>query len=484
MIPRRAEAWNDATQITLKETANLVDGATENDTAFATDTQIRTEGGYLYDDVETPLLASIETPHRYQSAESAVEKYLKTEALKFSTYIQETDAQGDAHIRANGNLAYPVESGRIRRYPVDWVVDADNAKLYYLLSHPSDLIADALICQDLETETHQVLYRFASEVKALKLSTSDFDTFTILLTDANGFDWSAETLEVRRHIKAAYDASLSENTQIVSYQQSERRYQTVIGKNTDYRPLSALHYWTGVSGQDFGWLGISEGDRGTFAYQDNDLRYRWAKDTEFGVAELASDGTLTALFTETKDAYFNHLNFAFDSVGDDTYFAYVSGTASDSTITIKKRSGGTITTVFSRTRTFNRLNDLDETGNAWLGVQELLVDGDDFYMVVPVSRNGREIATGAGVILYRYSLVTQQLTALMKKDFVQHGVCMLTKFDDTVYFAESPAVTNEYAAKNRDIAYSASEAKGFCIASTQQALRRRSGISILRTERI
>ena len=468
MIPKRVQAWNDTSALMLKEIANLIDGVTENETAFATDTEVKTEGGYLHDDVETPLLARVETPHRYLQVASAVEKYLKTLNPMLTTDIQDNESQGDAHIRGNGNLSYETEKGRILKYPVDWVVDTDNLKLYYLLSHPANFIADELICRDLKTQSSQVLYRFDPEVATLKLATSDFDTFAIMLTDATDFDWSAETpLKIYRSVKEGYDASVSAKTQIVTYQHSQETYNTIVGKTTDYRPLSALHYWVGVSGADFGWCGISEGDRGAFGYQDDDLLYRWAKDGNFGVAQVASDGTVSALFTETKDDYFNHLNFAFDIVDDETYFAFVSGDDRSSTLTVKKRSGSDTPTVFSKTLDFLGLSDLDHTGNAWLGVQELLVDGNNLYLIVPVSRNGRDISTGAGVILYKYSIVTQQLTVIAKKDFVQHGMCMLTKFEGQIYFVQSPAVTSEYVAKNRNIAYQSSEAKGFlyCISS-------------------
>ena len=462
MIAKHVKAWNNQDNLTLKKTENLIDGVVEDNTAFATDTEVRTQGGYLHDDVETPLLIKTETPYRYLSVSSAVEKYIKNEAVKMTLHLQETDALGDLHIRANGNLSFATEKGRILKYPVDWIVDTDNSKLYYLLSNPSSFISDELICYDLRTESRQTLHLFDQQVSVLKLATSDFDTFAVMLKDATGFDRSVETpTEIPRIVKEDYDSSLSEKTQIITYQQSEDLYKTLVPKNADERPLSALHYWTGVSGKDFEWAGVSEGDRGTFAYQDSALLYRWTKGLEFGVASVASDGTITELFTEIKDDYFNHLNFAFDIVGNDTYFAFVSGTENDSTLTIKKISGGNTTTILERTLLSSRLDDLDQSGNTWLGVQELLVDEENFYLIVPVSRNNRDISTSAGVILYRYSIVTQQLTPLSKNDFVQHGSCMLTKFDDDIYFVESPTVTNEYPAHHREIEHLTSESKGF-----------------------
>ena len=247
---------------------------------------------------------------------------------------------------------------------------------------------------------------------------------------------------------------------IVAYQQSENRYSTTVTKENDYRPVSSLHYWIGVSNKDFDWAGISNGDRLGFTYLNDLLIYRWAKDSQFGVASVAQDGTVNELFSENKDEYYNHLNFAFDIVDNDIYFTFVFGAVGKSTLTIKKLSGGVVTTVFTRTITFDKLNDLDNNGNTWLGVHELLVDGEDFYLLVPIGRNGRDISTSAGIILYKYSAVTQQLTPIVKRDFVQHGPCLLTKFQNDIYFVESPDVTNEYAAKNRNIDYNSSEAKG------------------------
>ena len=462
MIRKRVKVWNNKRNLTLKEIVNFSEGVTEDNTAFATNIEVKTQGGYLHDDVETPLLVKTETPNRYLSVASAAEKYIKNEQTVLTSHIQETDARGDAHIRANGNLAFATERGRMLKYPVDWVIDTTNSRLYYLLTNPANFIQDELVCHDLKTESHRVLYRFDPKVSVLKLTTSDFDTFSIMLKDKNEFDRSVTTpLETERIVKESLDASVSNKTQIVSYQQSEDLYKIVVEKDSDQRPLSALHYWTGVSGKDFEWAGISEGDRGAFSYQGTSLPYRWAKGEEFGVASLESDGTITTLFTEDKDDYFNHLNFAFDVVGDNVYFAFVSGSENSSTITIKRRLSGNETTVLTKTLRFDKLTDLDDSNNAWLGVQELLVDGENFYLIVPVSRNGRDISTSAGVILYRYSTVTQQLTPVKKSDFVQHGPCMLTKYDNDIYFVESPDVTNEYPAKNRDITHELSEAKGF-----------------------
>lgn len=462
IIPERTEVWNDQRKLELKKISNLVDGVVEDNSAFATSVEIKTQGGYLHEDIEIPLFAKTEVPYRYLTIKDAAEKYIKNKKIKTTLHVQELDSEGSPHVRANGNLAFPTEKGRMLRYPVDWIIDESNSRLYYLLSNSSNLIKDQLICKDLKNGTHRILYEFSFSISTLKLASLDFDTFYIMAKESNDFDWTQSDFPiVSREIKQNSDASISQKTSIVKYTVSTDQFSTIVPTNTNYRPLSALHYWTGVSGKEYEWLGISEGDRCLFAHQGSNLLYRWARNSSFGVVSSTENGTLTPIFTETKDNYYNHLNFAFDIVGNDIYFAFTTGTAFNSTLTVKKRSGGTTTTVFTKTQSFTNITDLDDSGNAWLGVEELLVDGDDFYLIIPISRNGRDISTGAGVILYRYSLFSGKLFPLIKKDFVQHGLCMLVKYNNDIYFAESPAVTSEYTAKNRGLNYEASEAKGF-----------------------
>ena len=464
MLPKQTTPEIHTTPITRKEIQNASEGVTENDTAFLTETEVLTQGGYLQtkaDHTAIPALVRTETPYRYLSPQAAVEKLTKIEPVSLSVQTTIPEATGDAHIRANGNLAFPVERGRLLRTPTAWIVDSDTGRFYYLLSNPSDTVADALVCFETQTETYQVIYEFEPSLRAVSLATSDFDTFSVMLADA---------VSVTRELP---------DTQIATYQQSVHQYKAVIEKDSDFIPQPALHYAVGVAGQDYTWQGISIGVRGSFSYDaDGQLLYRYANRTEFGVARQASDGNrVSALFTHNKDRYQNHLNCAFDVTADgDVFFAWAEGTATDSTLKIEKWSNGTIETVFARTAHIANLTEFDREGGAWLGVHEVLVDGENIYLIVPVSRNGRDISTDAGVILYRWNSVTLQLTALAKYDFVQYGPCMLTRHseashhDDSdrmtsresdIYFVESPAVSYKFEARNRKMAIDASEQKGF-----------------------
>ena len=471
MIPKGSAADVHTTALLLKAIQNAPEGVTEDDTAFMTESEVRTQGGYLSiseDRTPIPVLVKTQTPHRYLSPQAAIEKLVKQEPVLLTVHATEPEATGAAHIRSNGNLAFPVERGRLLRYPVDWIVDAENGVFYYLLSNPVNYISDALVCYDVNTETHQVLYEFDPALSVVSFASSDFDTFMVIVTDATDFDRSVDPIpKVPQSVVLGYDASVSENTHIVSYQQSTHHYRTLLEKDTDFRPQTGLHYWIGSNNVDYAWQGITRGVRGAFRYRgtDGSFVYRYAKGMEFGIARIGIENPshrVSAIFTRSRDAYQNHLNFAFDvTEAGEVFFAAVEGTGTTSTLTVEKWTDGTTETVFERTEPLYQLTEFDTAGGAWLGVHEVLVDGHNIYLIVPVSRNGRDISTDAGVILYRYNQVTLQLQVLAKYDFVQYGPCMLTKHDGDIYFVESPAVSYLFEARNRDVVFDASEAKGF-----------------------
>ena len=54
--------------------------------------------------------------------------------------------------------------------------------------------------------------------------------------------------------------------------------------------------------------------------------YRYATETDFGVARVDADGVTESVISATRDGYENHLNFAFCLDGSDVYFGYTQGT--------------------------------------------------------------------------------------------------------------------------------------------------------------
>ena len=450
VIPVETEAFAHTQRLTLKEVSNLPEGVTEDNTAFMTNTGIQTQGGYLAD----PLLAKTRTPHRYLSLRAAVEKLTKLPNQMLSADTEALESSGDAHIRVGGHLAFGTERGRLTRTPVDWLYDETHQRIYSLLTCPVDYIGDQLTCLDLTRDVAKVVYTFEPDVQVLSLSSEDFDTFIVMATEKADVDRSREPAPIDpQRVRHGYDASLSTNSKILRYKHSDRRLDTLIDTDTDFRPQPALHYWVGVSGYDFLWQGIALGNLSPLRHHAGDLFYRYATDTEFGIAKHAADGTLSAVFTEEKDAYQNHLNFAFDVDAEgNIYWAFVRGTTDSAKIVIQRDVSGTVETLYQRTLRFDKLTVLGDTQSAWLGVQNLLVHGNNIYLIVPVARGARDISTSAGSALYRYNLTTKNLIALQTSDFVQFGGSLLAEDGDAAYVIESPSVAYLFDARNRYLA--------------------------------
>ena len=401
-----ANAQSDRRAITLKDTANPTISAVRDYTGFLTETDVRTEGGLL----DEAVLMRYKTPHRRVPAEQALHYLSKTDrvySVSADIHIPELD---EAFFSPRGNVAYNTEPGRTERVPVDWIYDATDKQMYILLSAPDAHIASHLIQVDYETHRSHLLYAFESGRTAWQLASEDFDTFYILTAaSTDGIDRSAENAPRDTQQSAyAYDSAAPESdTRIIGYHKSFDDTTDFIDTDADYPPQVGCHYWTGFGNAYYQnqYQGIVAHTRSRFIATDGSLYYRYATDTEFGVAKAPADGTaVTALFTETHDAFFNHLNFAFDidSTGD-VYMASVQGTESGSTLKIEKYvSGADNEVIFKKTKTLGGLTDIDSEGGAFLGVQELVVSGDHFYSLVPVSREGRRYDVCAAGAIYHY----------------------------------------------------------------------------------
>ena len=100
--------------------------------------------------------------------------------------------------------------------------------------------------------------------------------------------------------------------------------------------------------------GIVAHTRSRFVAIKGSLYYRYATDSEFGVAAApADDSAVTPLFAESHDVFFNHLNFAFDvDESGDVFMASVQGTEGGSTLKIEKYvAGGDNAVIFKKTET-------------------------------------------------------------------------------------------------------------------------------------
>ena len=449
-----ANAQSDRRAITLKDTANPTISAIRDYTGFLTETDVRTEGGLL----DEAVLMRYKTPHRNLPAEQALHYLSKIDRIytvSADIHIPEVD---EAFFSPRGNIAYDTEDGRTERVPVDWIYDETHKQMYILLSAPDTHIGGSrLVRVDYETGRSAVLYEFERGRTAWQLASEDFDTFYIL-TSASTDDMDRSASDTPKDTQCAayrYDSAAPESdTRIIRYHKSFDDTTDFIDADADYPPQVGCHYWTGFGNAHYlnPYEGIVAHTRSRFVAINGSLYYRYATDSEFGVAAVpADDSAVTPLFTEPHDAFFNHLNFAFDvDASGDVYMASVQGTDSGSTLKIEKYvAGAENAVIFKKTETLNGLTDIDSRGGAFLGVQELRVSGEHFYYVVPVSREGRRWDVSAAGAIYHYYGAKQRL--LSHSDFIHWGPCALTLADDIVYFAETPQHAYKLLPVNPDL---------------------------------
>ena len=258
-----------------------------------------------------------------------------------------------------------------------------------------------------------------------------------------------------------YDSgSERSKVKILEYSRVDDWLETFIEAYDTYRPQLGIHYHFGFPTKDYAWQGIVPSRQSAFLVRSGELYYRYATATEFGVARSDTAGATEAVLTADKDAYDNHLNFAFclDSE-DNVYFAYVHGELTASTLIIKKYDGTHTTIIAEISRNIGELIDLQNDGGAFLGVHEMVFMDDFLYMVVPVARGNRDIDKSAGSILYRYGIYTKVLEQLDSAEFVHFGFAGLTvhvetgdtPHDNAVYYAQSPAEVYKFPAYNPDL---------------------------------
>ena len=204
--------------------------------------------------------------------------------------------------------------------------------------------------------------------------------------------------------------------------------------------------------------GIVADYRGAFKAYNNNIYYRYATPSEFGVARVNTSGTTTEMIDQTELNYNNHLNFAFDvTSGGDIYFVYSVGDADESSLVIKRRtSGGTESTILTDTQDLDALTTLDDAGGAYLGCHEALFHDDALYFLAPIQRvdsddanppvytRSREKAAGMVLLSCDVTAGTPSLTVIETWDFATHGGCNLVIHDNSVHYVESPASATKF----------------------------------------
>ena len=452
-----ALAYHHTDCLTLKEVVNDALGTKDN-TAFLSPSDLKTQGGRL----ENPVLLNFKTSWRYQKVREAFEKLTKIDAYLTSLYPDFEDVpEVDAHISVRGNIQFNTEHGRITRLPVDWVYDDTSERLYVLLSNPAAHIADQLVEYRVNTDSYSVLREFDATLACYRLTSPDSDTFYILAGASTDIDKSdADSLETEVLTRGYDSGGERSKVKILEYSREDDWLETFIEPYDAYRPQLGIHYHFGFTTRDYAWQGIVPSRQSAFLVRSSELYYRYATETEFGVARSDTDGATEAIMTADKDAYDNHLNFAFCLDSDDNvYFAYAEGRLSGSTLHIKKYDGTQTTTLAEIERNITELTDLEFNGGAFLGVHEIVFMDDFLYMVVPVARGHRAIDKSAGSLLYRYGIYTKVLEKLDSSEFVHFGFAGLTvhsetgdtPHDNAVYYVQSPAECYKYPAYNPDL---------------------------------
>ena len=453
-VGRNALAKHHTRDLTLKSLMNRHEGVFIDDTGFLSATDLKTQGGYLSPQT-SPILLDSETALLKKTAHSAVEALATADPDRFYSVYTDVETSVDKpYVSSNGNLAFHTASGRILRTPADWIHDATENILYALLSNASDAAEDQLVSYDIAKDQSRVMQTFDASLEALQLTSRDFNVFYVLTAPAADItvDRSAESPDPDTDtLRLNYDTAEGANAKILKYTHSDRHVATHVSKNDPYPPQPSIHYWAGFESEKTIWKGIQPTSRATFRVASNgSLYYRFATPETFGVASVSADGeTHTEVVAAVRDAYQNHLNFAFDMNDDatDVFFAYGQGSSTDSELFIKSDSE----TFLQEDVLIYNLNVLDAVGGAWLGVHELLVHDRFCYMIVPIARGNRDMDKSAGAVLYRYGLDTHQLQVIETYDFVHYGATSLILHNDSIYFLESPDVSYKFLPRNPDL---------------------------------
>ena len=452
--------------MTLSNIANPSEGPVDRDVIYVTGADARTQGGYRDD---APIVG-IRTPLK----QKPIAFWIRALANAGHIYNPQVDyplpTLSERFITNKGALAFESDETRATRTPVDWMYDSSNDLVYVLLSNPEALVRDRLVVYDRALDTFEVIHTFDTGVYVHRLASTDFNTFYFRVTEGGAIDGSRVPKPTQGETFARnYDSAQSDNTKIYRWVRSTGVLtDDFVDSAKAEKPQGGVHYFVGFSNKHLvqEYTGIVPENRSPFEFQSNDLYYRYASDTAFGVARVDTAGTTTALFTETPDDYYNHLNFAFDIQSNGTvYFGYVEG-GGTTTLTIKSRTAAGVTTkLFEAPVPLHLLTTLDAAGGAYSGVHELLYHNNKLYLVVQIQRvryrdpNNTSNTTryrvyweSAGAVLYEMNTIgTPALTVLQTYDFTQFSARSLTVFQGAVHFVENPSYSYRFRPINPDL---------------------------------
>ena len=158
--PESGKAWNDRTELTLRQLQLPSRGVGLANTGYLSANDLRTSGGFL----ENPPVLNAKALPRSEDVRFLIAQ-LALSGVVYNTDIQLTDVElEDPTILNRGSVPYSVENTRITRLPTDWVHDSTNDRLLSLLSNPEGHIADMLVQYDLESDTYRTLHTFDKDI--------------------------------------------------------------------------------------------------------------------------------------------------------------------------------------------------------------------------------------------------------------------------------------------------------------------------------
>ena len=328
------KARSDRTDLEISRLALPSEGPIAENTGYMTPNEFRTAGGFL---AENPLLGFM-AEHRSEDVRFLMNQL----AINKEVYNTEIDIPGaeveDPFLLNRGSIAFSVEPTRTTRVPVDWVHDSTNGRLLILLSNPEGHIADLLVQYTLSSDSYRVLHTFEKGIAVHRIERRSGTHYYILTSKKIPQDRSARQLPRQTDLTGyAYD-SLAEGSEIKIY-----HYRTSTGTLTEHvaednnlPPQLGIHYWVGFENDLYidEFEGIRPDSRGPFKWQGSYLYYRYATDSEFGVARVNTGGATTKMIGQAIAGNQDHLNFAFDINSSGTlYFVYASiGKPADVTV--------------------------------------------------------------------------------------------------------------------------------------------------------
>ena len=390
MQPETVAAWADRQELTLSRLQLQSEGPISRNLAYASTSDLRTGGGYLR---ENPI-ARFKTRHRSEDVRFLIRQLALNKAV-YNIELEIPGVEVDTPFLLNrGSVPFSVEQTRVTRLPVDWVHDASNDRILILLSNPEGHVSDLLVQYDLNSDSFRTLYTFDKALVTHRIERRNATNYYILSSKPIPQDRSKPTRP--RAIDAVgygYD-SAAEGSEIKIWHIGLGNPTTTLTEHVaadDARPPQlGIHYWIGFENRLYidAFEGIVADDRGTFKWHRNNLYYRYATSSEFGVASVNTGGTTSEMINQAVGGFWDHLNFAFDINSSGTiYFVYATGDAETSTLIVKRRSSsGTISTLLSETRGVGDFNELGVDFGAFLGCYEALFHNNYLYILATLQK--------------------------------------------------------------------------------------------------